>query len=145
MLLKPQVFGEQVLHHVGRLGALVDGEALLARSPVRKNSARLVGDAGVAAEPEGRLDDLVRRRKAAVGVACLVAALEAEIVAQARVDDRRCRIKRRLWVGDGRQFLVLDGDERERVFRFGARARHHCRHCLALPARATSTAMACCG
>ena len=65
VLGEPEVLGEQVLHHVRRLRALVDGEALLARIPVGDDGARLVGDAGVAAEHEGRLDDLVGRGEAA--------------------------------------------------------------------------------
>ncbi len=65
-----EVLGEQVLHHVRRLRALVDGEALLALVPVGDDGARLGGDAGVAAEHEGGLDHgvrlsegLVRRRR----------------------------------------------------------------------------------
>ena len=69
VLLEPEMLGEQVLHHVGRLGPLVDGEALLARIPVGDDGARLVGDAGMAAEHERRLDDLVGRGEAAVGIA----------------------------------------------------------------------------
>ena len=53
------MLGEQVLHHVRRLRALIDGEALLARIPVGDDGARLVGDAGMAAEHEGRLDHRV--------------------------------------------------------------------------------------
>ena len=89
MLGEPEVQGEQVLHHVRRLRALVDGEALLARIPVGDDGARLVGDAGVAPEHEGRLDDLVGGGKALVGVAGLVAALEGEIVAERGMDHRR--------------------------------------------------------
>ena len=89
VLGEPEVLGEQVLHHVRRLGALVDGEALLPGIPVGDDGARLVGDAGVAAEHEGRRDDLVGRGEALVGVARLEAALEGEVVAERGMDHRR--------------------------------------------------------
>ncbi len=95
VLGEPEVLGEQVLHHVRRLRALVDGEALLARVPVGDDGARLVGDAGVAAEHEGRLDDLVGVGKALVGLAGLVPALEGEIVAERGMDHRRRRRRAR--------------------------------------------------
>ncbi len=96
VLGEPEMLGEQVLHHVRRLGALVDGEALLARIPVGDDGARLVGDAGVAAEHEGRLDDLVRGGEALVGTAGLVAALEGEVVAESGMDHRRAGVERGL-------------------------------------------------
>ncbi len=135
VLFQPQVLREQVLHHVGRLRALVDGEALIAGIPVGNNSARLVGDAGVAAEPEGRLDDFVRQGEATVGIAGRMAALEAEIVAERRVDHGRRFIECGLGIGDGRQFLVVDDNKRTRILRLRPRARHHGGHRLALPAR----------
>ena len=69
VLFEPEVLGEQVLHHVRRLRALIDGQALLARIPVGDDGARLVGDAGVAAEHERRLDDRIGFGKAFVGIA----------------------------------------------------------------------------
>ena len=48
-----EMLGEQVLHHVRCLRALIDGEALLTRVPVGDDGARLGGDAGVTAEQEG--------------------------------------------------------------------------------------------
>ena len=61
MLLKPEMLGEQVLHHVRRLRALIHSHALLAGVPVGDDGARLVGDAGVAAEHESRFDHSHRR------------------------------------------------------------------------------------
>ena len=82
MLLEREVLGEQVLHHVRRLRALIDGQALLAGIPVGDDGARLVGDAGVAAEHERGLDHGVGLGEALVGIAGGVHALEAEIVAE---------------------------------------------------------------
>jgi hypothetical protein len=59
LVLEAEMLGEQILHHVRRLGALIDGEALVALVPVGHGRARLVGDAGVAAEYEGGLDDFI--------------------------------------------------------------------------------------
>jgi hypothetical protein len=131
--LKTKVLGEQVLHHVRRLRALVDGKALLAGVPVGHDRARLVGDAGVAAEPERRFDDCVCQRKSLIRVAGLVLALEREIVAELGVDHRRRRIERGLRIGDRRELLVFDVNKLASVFRLGA-VRHDGADRLALPA-----------
>ena len=89
MLFKPEVLGEQVLRHVRRLRALINGQALLAGIPVGDDGARLVGDAGMAAEHEGRLDDRIGFGKALVGIAGVERALEGEIVAERGMDHRR--------------------------------------------------------
>ena len=130
------MLGEQVLHHVRRLRALIDGEALLARIPVGDDGARLVGDAGVAAEHEGGLDHGVGLGEALVGIAGGVHALEAEIVADRRMDHRRLRIERGFRIGDGRQFLVVDRDQLAAVLGLGAGARDHGADRLAGPAGA---------
>jgi hypothetical protein len=86
MLLESEVLGEQVLHHVRRLRALIDGEPLLARVPIGDDGARLVGDPGVAAEDEGRLDHRIGVLEALVGIAGDKHALEGEIVAELGMD-----------------------------------------------------------
>ena len=136
MLFETEVLGEQVLHHVRRLRALIDGQALLAGIPVGDDGARLVGDAGMAAEHECRLDHRVRLGKTLVGIAGIERALEGEIVAERGMDHRRRRIERGFGVGDGGQRLVVDVDQRAGVFGFGARARDHGAHRFALPAGA---------
>ena len=72
MLLEVEMLGEQVLHHVRRLRALIDGHALLAGIPVGDDGARLVGDAGVAAEHERGLDHGVGLGERLVGIADIV-------------------------------------------------------------------------
>ena len=130
------MLGEQVLHHVRRLRALIDGEALFARVPVGDDSARLVGDAGVAAEQKSRLGDRVGLGEAFVGIAGGVRALEGEIVAELGMNHRRSRIERGLRIGHGGEHLIVDIDQRAGVLRLCARAREHRAHRLALPAGA---------
>ena len=51
-----QMLGEQILHHVRSLRALINGHPLLTFVPVGDDRARLVGHAGVTAEAERGLD-----------------------------------------------------------------------------------------
>ena len=69
VLFEAEVLGEKILRHVRRLRALIDGQALLAGIPVGDDGARLVGDAGMAAEHECRLDDRIGLGKTLVGIA----------------------------------------------------------------------------
>ena len=101
------MLGEQVLHHVRRLRALIDGQALLAFVPVGDDGARLGGDAGVAAENEGGLDHGVGFGEGLVGRADFQLAFEAEIVAELGLDHRRLGIERGFRIGDRRQRLVV--------------------------------------
>ncbi len=128
------MFGEQVLHHVRRLRALIDGEALLAGIPVGDDGARLVGDAGVAAEHECRLGDRVRVGKTLVGIAGNERALEGEIVGEFGMNDQRRRIERRFRLGDGGKRFVVDVDQRAGVLGFGPGASDHRAYRFALPA-----------
>ena len=90
-----EVLGEQVLHHVRRLRAVIDGQPLLARIPVGDDRARLDGDAGVAAEHEGGLHHRVGFGEGLVDRADIELALEAEIVAELGMDHRRFRRRAR--------------------------------------------------
>ena len=136
MLLESEVLGEQVLHHVRSLGALIDGEPLVARVPIGDDGARLVGDPGVTPEHERRLHHRIGVLEALVGVAGDEHALEGEIVAKFGMDDRRAGVERGLGIGDRRQFLVADIHQLAAILRFGPRARDHRAYRLALPARA---------
>ncbi len=131
-----KMLGEQVLHHVRRLRALIDGEARFARIPVGDDRARLIGDAGVAAEHKYRLDYGIRFGETLVRFADIKDALKGEIVAKLGMDDRRFGIERRFRVGDAGQRFVVHRDQRARVFRFGAGARDHRTDRLTLPAGA---------
>ena len=102
VLFERKMLGEQVLHHVRRLRALIDGQPRFARIPVGDDGARLVGDAGMAAEDKCRLDHGVGLGKALVRLAGVEHALESEIVAKLGMDDRRLGLERRFRVGDAR-------------------------------------------
>ena len=123
---------------------MVDGQALLAGVPVGDDGARLVGDAGVAAEHERGLDHRVGLGKTLVGIAGGMGTLEGEVIAEVGMDHRRCRIERGLGVGDGWQRLIVNchhvagilGSARLRATT--AQTASPCQH-------ARSTAMACCG
>ena len=136
VLFQTQMLGEDVLRHVRRLRALIHGEALLAGIPVGDDGARLVGDAGMAAEHEGRVDHRIGLGKTFVGVAGIERALEGEVVTERGMDHGRCRIERSFGVGDGGKNLVIDIDKGAGVFGLRARARDHGAHRLALPAGA---------
>ncbi len=139
MLFEAEVLGEQVLHHVRRLRALIDGEALLAGIPVGDDGARLVGDAGVAAEYECRLGDRVRLGKAVVGFSGNERALEGQIVGEFGMNDRRRRIERRFRIGDGGERFVIDFDQRAGVLGLGAGAGDDGAYGFALPAGAVNS------
>ncbi len=136
VLFETEVLGEQVLRHVRRLRALIDGQALLARIPVGDDGARLVGDAGVAAEHERRLDHRVGVGKALVGIADVERALERQIVAELGMDHRRFRVERRFRIGHRGERLVIDANQRAGILGFGARAGDDRAHRFALPAGA---------
>ena len=136
LVLQAEMLGEQVLHHVRRLRAVIDGHALLAFVPVGHHGARLGGDAGVAAEHEGGLHHRVGFGESLVGRADLQLAFEAEIVAERGVDHRRLGIERGFRIGDRGQGLVGHVDKLAGVLGLRARARDHGADGFALPAGA---------
>ena len=136
MRFQIKVLGENVLRHVRRLRAVIDGQALLARIPVGDDRARLVGDAGVAAEDESRFHDRIGFGKAFVRIAGNQRALEGEIVAELGMNHRRRLVERGFRVGYGRQRFIVDVNKRARIFCFGAGAGDDGAHRLALPAGA---------
>ena len=135
VLVEPEMLGEDVLHHVRGLGALIDGEARFPGIPVGDDRARLERHSGVAAEHERRLDDGIRIAERLIDLAGVQPALEREVVAELGVDDRRSRIERGLRIGDGRERLVFDADELGRVLGQGTGLRQDGGDRLALPAR----------
>ena len=135
MLLQREVLGKQVLHHVRRLRALIDRQARFAGIPVGDDGARLVGDAGVAAEHECGLDHGVGLGEALVGIARGMHALEAEIVADRWMDHRRLGIERRFRIGDRLQFLIIHRDQFAAVLGLGAACGRPRRRPLRRPSR----------
>ena len=130
------MLGEQVLHHVRRLRALIDGHAPLAFIPVGDNCAWLVGHAGVAAETEGRLHHRVGFGESLVDRADVEFSFKTEIVSERLVDHRSFVIERGFRIGDDRQFLVTYLDQLAGIFRLGACARDDGANRFTLPARA---------
>ena len=128
-----QVLGEYALHHVRRLGGVMDGELGRAAVVVGQDRARLQRQPGVARGVEGGLHHLVGGGEGLLDVAALVDALEAEVVAQLGMDDRRAGIERRLHIHRRRQRLVGDIDLGDGILGDGARLGHHGRHRLADP------------
>ena len=136
LFFQPEMLGEQVLHHVRRLRRVIDGHALLGRVPVGDHRAALVAHAGVAAEVECRLDDLVGFGESLVGLARHEAALEGKIVPEIGMDHRRAGIERGLGVGDGGKLLVSHFDQLAGVLGLRPRLGDDRAYRLALPAGA---------
>ena len=136
VLLQAEMQGEQVLHHVRRLRALVHGQALIARAPVGDDRARLVGDAGVAAEHEGGLHHSVGLGERLVGVAHGQRALETKIVVDRGMDHRRARIERGFRIGNRRKLLVSHFHQSAGVLGLRSACCHHGADRLAGPAGA---------
>jgi hypothetical protein len=134
VFFKREMLGEQVLCHVWRLRALINGEALLARIPVGDHGARLVGDPGMAAEHEGRFDHGIRLGEAAVRIAGIERPLKGEIVAKLGMNHRRLGIERGFRIGHRGEHLIVDLDQRAGVLGLRAALRHHGAHRFALPA-----------
>ena len=129
------MLGEQVLHHVRCLRALVDRQALLACIPVGDYGAGFVGNASMSAGDESGFDHLVGVGEGLIHRADIELALETQIVAERRVDHRSCRVECGFRIGDGGKFLISHVNQFAAVLGFGAAARDHGAHCFALPAR----------
>ncbi len=127
------LLGEYALHHVRCLGGVVDGELARGAVVVGQDRARLERGAGVAAGVEGGFHDLVRGGERLVHLAALVDALEAQVVAEIGMDDRRIGSERGLHIHRCRQRLVGDIDLGDRILGNGARLRHHGGNGLADP------------
>ena len=117
--LQPQMQRGDILHHVRRLGALVDGQPRLGGIPVGDHRARLQGHAGVAAEHEIRLDDLIATRRTPCRRRRHRAGARTQIVAERGMNDGGLRIERGAHVDHRLEFLVVDHDGFRRVFRRG--------------------------
>jgi len=126
---------EDVLHHVRRLRRVVHGERVLGGVVVGEDGASLEAHAGVAPEVERVLDHHVRPGERFLDAAGIELALEADVVAELRVN-HRVSSKSLVHVDDDGQLLPLRLDKRDRVLGLAARFGDHRRHRLALPARA---------
>ena len=126
---------KDVLHHVRRLGGVIHRERVLGRVVVGEERAPFEADAGVSSEVIGLLDHHVGFRERLVDAAAVELALEADVVAELRMNHR--------FAGQGFvhfhhnwQFLPLGLDQLRGVLGLTARLGDHRRHRLALPAGA---------
>ena len=133
-LPQAQMQRRNVLHHVRRLGTLIDRQPRFGRAPVGHHRTRLQRHAGVPSENEFRFNDLVRFRQSLVDNAGIVIALEGEVVAERGMNHGRLRIERGAHVRDRVEFLIVDHDAFGGVFGRGTTARHYGGDGLALPA-----------
>src|SRR6266446_1505488 len=117
---------------IGRLSSLESAPVALV--PIGEDGTRLVGDAGMAAEMERRLDHRVGVAEAFVRIAADMHALERQIVAELRMNDQSAGLERSFRIGDGRQLFVADLDQLARILSLGAAAGDNRAHRLALPA-----------
>ncbi len=127
------MLGEDVLHHVWRLGRHVDRELVVGLVIIGENNARFERHAGVAVEVKGLLHDAGRLGECLVHVTGIDRVLEGDVVAELRVDNIGVGVTSRLRVGNRRQDLVVDLDHGCGIFRLGARGGDHSGDCLALP------------
>src|SRR6266478_4156737 len=100
--------GRDVLHHVRRLRALVDGQPLFGNVPVGHYSTRLQRHAGMPPKDEIRLHHLVGLGKRRIDSASLEVTLERQIVTERRMNHRGFRIERGPHVRYCIQFLVFN-------------------------------------
>ena len=135
VLLEPEMEREDALHHVRRLGRVVDRQVAGRRVEIGDQPARLQRHPGMAAEVEGLLDHRVGVGVGRVDVARGVLPLPGEVVAELGVDDRRRGIERGLHVGRGGELLPFDPDQLGGVLGLLAPFGDDGDHRLALPAR----------
>jgi len=134
MLRNPEMLGQQGLHDVRRLTAMVDGERPVRRCEVGEDRARLGGYAGLAIEPERGLDRRPGASEPRFRITGLEPPFEGEVVAELVMDDGCPRVERRRWVDDRGKGLPLDADALDRVLGGGPGIGHRHRDRLSLPA-----------
>ena len=136
--LQTEMERRDILHHMRRLRALIDGQPRFRGVPVGYHRARLECHAGVPSENELCLHHLVGFGKGLIDGARIVIALKSQIVAERGVDHGCCRIERGAHVRYRIEFLIIDRDKLRGVLGQSATARHHGRDRFALPAHAVN-------
>ena len=135
MLLEPEMERENALHHVGRLGRVVDGQVAGRRVEIGDQAAGFQRHARMPAEMVGLLDHRVCFFVGGVDVARRVLPLPGEVVAELVVDDRRSLVQRGLHVGRRGKRLPFDPDQLGRVLGLLPPLGDDGHHRLALPTR----------
>ena len=135
VLVQPIVRREDGLDHVRALRVVPHRQLLFGRIPLRKDGAGLEAHAGMPAEDERLLDDVVGLRVGRVDVAEAHVSPPGEVVAETLVDHGRVGIERGLRIGDRRKHLPVDVHQLRPVLRQRAGLGDDRDHRLALPGR----------
>ena len=136
--LQAEMKRRNILHHMRRLRALIDGQSRFGGVPVCYYRAWFERHAGVPSENELCLHHLVRLGKGLIDGARIVVALKSQIVTERGVD-HACRwIERGAHVGYGIEFLIIDRNKLRGVLGQGPAARYHRHDRFALPAHAVN-------
>jgi hypothetical protein len=131
-----------ILHHVRRLGTLVDRQPRLGGVPVGDDRARLQRHTGVPSEDEISFHHGIGAGERGIDLTGVEVALESQVIAERGMNHRGCRIKRGAHVRHRLQRLVVDLNDFRGVFRHRAAGRHN--GGTASPCQQTrSIAMAC--
>ncbi len=131
---QPEVPRQYPLRHVRHLRRLPDRELALGGIEIGEERPRLQRDGGMPRSAKRRLDHAVGPRESGVHAAGIHHALEAQVAAELRMDNRRGGVESGLDIRYGGQFLPLDGEPLNGIFRLRAGVRGHGGHRLALPA-----------
>jgi hypothetical protein len=127
-----------ILHHMRRLRALIDGQPRFRGVPVCYHRAGLQRHAGVSSENELCLHHLVGFDKCLIDGARIVIALKSQIVTERGVDHGCSWIKRGTHVRYGIELLIIDRDKLRSILDLSTTVRHHGRDRFALPAHAVN-------
>ena len=134
-LLHPQLLGEDALHHVRRLGGVVDGQRALGPVVVGQDAAPFQRHAGMTAGQEGCLHHAMRGGEGGGHIALLRGAGEAEVVPQRGMDHHRIGVERRLDVELRGQGLPLHRQGGDAILCGRAAVGDHGDNRLSLPGR----------
>ena len=122
-----------ILHHVGRLRALVNSQQVFGRVVVCQNAARFIGHASVSTEFVNLFHHHIGLGKLCLKILSDQFAAEAFVVSQIRVNDHVAG-QRGFHVGHNGQEVPFNQHMVEGVFCLTSCLRHNGRHCFALRA-----------
>ena len=125
--------GGDILHHMRRLSAQINGQALFTGVPVSQNRAGLQCDAGVTAKDELGFHNLIRILEGLIHRAGIQIALERQVAPQHRMNHRRIGIKRSAHIRHRDKLFVIHRHGFGGILGERPAGRDNRRHRLALP------------